>query len=248
MPSPVMGSARAAASPTRPTGRRRPRGWSADRPRATGWCARSARPRRRPGPGRRAHLRLQPVDHPRVGTRGQRRADPHADVVAAAGRARGNPPAPGVKRTTMSESPRANQPAAMVSRAGGVGDSSVRRTRLPAPSAPTTTSNVSSRPRGGAHASGRVDARSRARPRGGPPPRRPAAAARRRGRAARRSPTGRASATSTESPVAGVEAAPSTPAHGQGIGGGRGRQEAQGLGGEAAAARLLARVGGVEDA
>ena len=46
----------------------------------------------------------------------------------------------------MSESPRANQPTAIINRAGGVGDRSVRRTRLPAPSAPTMTSKTSSRP------------------------------------------------------------------------------------------------------
>jgi hypothetical protein len=56
------------------------------------------------------------------------------------------PSSSGAKRTTISESPRANHPAAIISRDGGVGDKSVRRTRLPAPSAPTTTSKVSSRP------------------------------------------------------------------------------------------------------
>ena len=49
-----------------------------------------------------------------------------------------------MKRTTISASPRANQPAAIISRDGGVGERAADE--APAPSAPTTTSKVSSRP------------------------------------------------------------------------------------------------------
>src|SRR3990172_7311136 len=62
------------------------------------------------------------------------------------------PATPGTKRTTIGASPRANPPAATARRSGGPGPRSVRRTRLPAPSAPPRTANGSPRPAGGAPA------------------------------------------------------------------------------------------------
>ena len=78
----------------------------------------------------------------RVGTARERRADADLDVAGP----REDPQVTGetgVKRTSIGASPSASQPDAISSRAAGVGPSRLRLTRLPAPSAPTTTSNTS---------------------------------------------------------------------------------------------------------
>ena len=131
------------------------------------------------------------------------------------------PASPGVKRTTIGDTPGANQPAAMVKREGGVGDRKVRRTRDPAPSAPTMTSNDSERPD--------WVRRMPATPRGVPPA---------RSTATTRSATCTAPAsTARRSSHASMSRRV------------RGRlgQQGQGLGRQPTAARLLAGVRGVED-
>ena len=234
----------------RPARRPRSRGSSAGPPRARGWCARSARPPRRRRAGNAARdlaLAGAPSEVARR-LRGRAARRCRRRRGRAAGRATGSPRGPGVKRTTISRRPGANQPAAMVSRAGGVGTRNVRRTRLPAPSAPTTTSKGSSRP-GACAARPPRRPRSRARPRAAAP----AAVARRSSQrvevAARRDrDRPRRGRRRPRRPGPDSKRQRSTRRAGQRVV--RGRRRAAGasaLRGEPAAARLLARMGGVEE-